>query len=274
MQVDGFRTMLGKLEDAGVRTLDIMGGEPTLHPDIGSMISDAEAAGRSVNISSNGADLAALERILRTAKRTIVGISVNDQGTLDALSEFTRTHSPVVKSVFSADLGPAMVDDILALGPLRYYLLYRDALSPEELGETVPFDLFYRAVATQYDASRVGTVYCSGFLPDAASHPELAQVRCPAGTTKLGVLPDGAAYPCNLFFGNERFRLGNILSDPFEAIWGHPVLSFFRSFSGNACPRLSCELHSLCHGGCPAHSLLHFGSLSAPDPRCVGRGQF
>jgi radical SAM protein with 4Fe4S-binding SPASM domain len=85
-------------------------------------------------------------------------------------------------------------------------------------------------------------------------------------------MPDGSVYPCNLFFGFEEFLLGNIFTDPFEEIWGHRQLSFFRTFSGNKCPRKDCELHHRCHGGCPAHSYAHFGKRSAPEPRCVPPG--
>jgi radical SAM protein with 4Fe4S-binding SPASM domain len=123
-------------------------------------------------------------------------------------------------------------------------------------------------VDSRYGA-RVSVVFCSGFLPDLEQYPQLLKARCPAGTTKLGIMPDGSVYPCNLFFGKEEYRLGNILSDPFDAIWRHSALAFFRTFSGNRCPRTSCALHARCHGGCPAHSYARFGKHSAPEPRCV-----
>jgi radical SAM protein with 4Fe4S-binding SPASM domain len=114
-------------------------------------------------------------------------------------------------------------------------------------------------------------VYCSGFLPDIEHYPELSQTRCPAGTTKLGVMPDGSVYPCNLFFGKKEFFLGNILTDPFESIWSHEVLAFFRSVTENPCLVRHCTVRSECHGGCPAHSLFITGDLAAPDPRCDNR---
>src|SRR5512134_440836 len=79
MPLAQFRKMLGLLKPAGVRTIDIMGGEPTLHPDIERMISDAEDAGFMVNISSNGTYLSLLERIIKNSKQTTLGISVNDR---------------------------------------------------------------------------------------------------------------------------------------------------------------------------------------------------
>jgi radical SAM protein with 4Fe4S-binding SPASM domain len=163
----------------------------------------------------------------------------------------------------------SLVKQVLSLKPKRFFLLYRDALDPAQLAKTVPFDRFRTFVQGRFDPAQVGAVSCSGFLPDYEHYPELLKARCPAGTTKLGIMPDGSVYPCNLFSGRQEFLLGNIFSDPFEDIWRHSSLAFFRTFTGNACPRTVCVLHARCHGGCPAHSYIHTGKRSAPEPRCV-----
>jgi radical SAM protein with 4Fe4S-binding SPASM domain len=63
--------------------------------------------------------------------------------------------------------------------------------------------------------------------------------------------------------------LGNILRDDFQEIWQHPILNFFRTFSGNKCPERQCVIFHSCHGGCPAMSYLAYHELDAPDPRCL-----
>lgn len=267
MPLADFRKMAALLRSVGVETLDIIGGEPALHPDIVAMVAVAEDCGLCVNLSSNGDDPQTLERIREQSRRTTVGLSINDRGTLQRLRSFISTHHPVVKSVYRPSLDPGFVEEILALKPSRFYLLYRDTLGKGESCSGIPFDRFLATVTERYGSS-VDMVYCSGFVPDPA-HPELATVRCPAGTTKLGVLPDGSVYPCNLFFGRPEFRLGNILTDPFRALWNDSRLAFFRAASANACTRTSCVVHSSCRGGCPAHGLRLSGSLSAPDPRCA-----
>jgi radical SAM protein with 4Fe4S-binding SPASM domain len=269
-----FKTMLDVLEKAGVRTLDIMGGEPTMHADIVSFIADALGCGFKVNISSNGSDLSVLEKIIDAGTQVTVGISINDRKTLRQVSGFIRTHAPVVKSLYGPALDTGMVQTILSLGPKRFYLIYRDAMDPRELKDTSPFHEFVAAVQQRFDSRSVGTVFCSGFLPDLGDEPGLAHVRCPAGTTKLGVMPDGSVYPCNLFFGNKDFLLGNILTDPFNAIWNSPALSFFRKAGRAVCPQTSCRLQAGCHGGCPAIGLLLAADLAAPDPRCAPHGPF
>jgi radical SAM protein with 4Fe4S-binding SPASM domain len=269
MPIEKLWTMLGRLKSIGVATIDIIGGEPTLHKDILAIIREAEQNDFTVNLSSNGTNAETLSRILETTKKTTIGISINDRETLGHLKTFIKKHKPIVKTVFSEGMDYRIVEGILALKPMKFYLLYRDAMGADDLADMQPFSRFLAEIREKFDSLVVNTVYCSGFLPDTNNHPELSNARCPAGTTKLGVMPDGSVYPCNLFFGRPEFRLGNILTDPFDAIWKNRLLDFFRTFAGNTCPQVSCPFHGACHGGCPAHSLIHFGSLSAPDPRCL-----
>jgi len=272
MSFDDFRVMLGRLRDFSIRIIDIIGGEPTMHPDMILFLREACSKGFRINISSNGTNINLLEEILNMGSQISVGISINDKATLDRLQGFIKKHKPIVKTVFSSDRDFSMVQDILSLKPAKFYLIYRDSMMHQGLGETLPFHEFMKIVRKNINSSLVGMVSCSGFIPDIETYPELSATRCPAGTTKLGVMPDGSVYPCNLFFGRRDFLLGNILADPFDAIWSHRALAFFRTFAGNDCPKTACTHHAVCHGGCPAHGLIHFGDVSAPDPRCVRNG--
>ncbi len=262
--------MFDRLNMVGVRTIDIIGGEPTLHPQIVPMVQGAVQRGLNVNLSTNGSNTVVLDNLPGTDDKVAVGISINDRETLDRLAGFVHKNKVVVKSVFHPSMDEAFIHDILALRPKKFYLIYRDSLDRSDLHETVPFHQFMSVVEERFNSPHIGTVFCSGFIPDGANCPKLSQVRCPAGTTKLGILPDGSVYPCNLFFGKKDFLLGNILTDPFASIWNHTVLAFFRAVAENSCPETTCVLHSSCHGGCPAHSFAHTGDLNAPDPRCVG----
>jgi radical SAM protein with 4Fe4S-binding SPASM domain len=267
MTLASFRSMIDRVTGAGVQVLDIIGGEPTLHRELLPMIEHACGRGMRVNISSNGRDPDQLAEIMRRFARVVVGVSVNDHATLKDLGRFLRKHRPIVKTVFTRVVDHGLIEQVLALAPRRYYLLYRDALGPGELDGSLSFDVFLAEVSGRY-GSQIGVVFCSGFIPDIDQYPQLRMARCPGGTTKLGILPDGSVYPCNLLFGLGEYRLGNILADPFDAIWRHPALAFFRTFAGNTCPRTTCTLHARCHGGCPAHSYSHTGRRSAPEPRC------
>ncbi len=267
MSSPSFHRMLEQLPST-VKALDIIGGEPTQHPAIVSFAQAASQSGLRVNLSSNGSNLNVLEQVRQVAPDATIGISINDRETLNEVSRFISETAAVVKMLYSRGLDSFLVHDIVELQPKAFYYIYRDATGPHDLPETLPFPEFLSEVSKR-EPHQAGTVYCSGFVPDTAAYPDLASVRCPAGTTKLGIMPDGSVYPCNLLFNRHELLLGNILIDPFEAIWNHPALAFFRRFSTNACPKQSCALHAQCHGGCPAQSLILTGDLNAHDPRCI-----
>ena len=63
MTFEHFRAMLHVLKQRSVQTIDIIGGEPTLHRDIVAFVSAALLSGFFVNISSNGTNLNVLEYI-------------------------------------------------------------------------------------------------------------------------------------------------------------------------------------------------------------------
>jgi len=269
-----FSRMLDRLQSAGVDTLDLLGGEPTLHPRLDELVSEIASRRMRTTLSTNGGgDLGLLERIEdRFGRATLrVGVSVNGTEAPEPLRDYLARRAPLVKSVCARDweLPPAAAEHLARPGA-EYYLIFRDPLTALDLDESISYPEYLSRLGTLRERHpRAAGVACDGFVPAGAAVDRLRAVRCPAGTTKLSVLPDGSVYPCYLLFSRPEFRLGNLLTETFEAIWDHPRLEFFRTFSENVCPRRECAHHSACHGGCPAVSLLVTGDLTLPDPRCV-----
>src|SRR5208337_305864 len=274
---DGFEWLAGKIVDAGIGEIDILGGEPTLHPDIVRLIDKAAALKLRLNLSTNGTNVALLEHLSRAYDRDTlnIGISLNDSRVAKELEDYIAMHLPVIKSICKRAALPQPANIYFDMPGMTCYLLYMDTISESDLINSMPFDEFYKQLSDLRDKyPNIAGVYCGGFLPDTKKQPLLRHTRCPAGTTKLSVLPDGSVYPCYLFFRRQEFRLGNIFSESFEDIWGSPILNYFRKFHGNKCPVTACELFSECHGGCPAVSLLICNDINAPDPRCTRMGLF
>ena len=269
-----FARMLDPLLAAGVDTLDLLGGEPTLHPRLDELVAAIAARRMSTTLSTNGhGDLELLERLEdRFGRATLrVGVSVNGMEASGPLRDYISRRAPLVKSVCIRgwELPPATAEHLARPGA-EYYLIFRDPLTSGELDDSISYPEYRsRLDALRARHPQAAGVACDGFVPEGAAAEQLRSVRCPAGTTKLAVLPDGSVYPCYLLFSRPEFRLGNLLTEAFETIWNHPRLEFFRTFRGNACPRAACDFHAACHGGCPAVSLLVAGDLSSPDPRCV-----
>jgi len=270
--VDGFEKLAGKILDAGIGEIDILGGEPTLHPDIARFIDKAATLKLRLNLSTNGTNVALLEHLSGTYNRTTlnIGISINDSRAAKELEDYIAKCRPVIKSICKRTALPQPANIYFDMPGITCYLLYMDAVSESDLMNSMPFDEFYIQLSALRDKHpNIAGVYCGGFLPDTKKQPILRNTRCPAGTTKLSILPDGSVYPCYLFFRRREFRLGNILTESFEDICGSPILNYFRKFQSNKCPVTSCELFSECHGGCPAVSLLICNDIDAPDPRCT-----
>lgn len=274
-----FARMLDRLLAAGIDTLDLLGGEPTLHPQLDELVGAIAGRGMRTTLSTNGhGDLALLERLEdrfgREALR--VGVSVNDEDGPGAVADYVARRSPMVKSVCARGWSvPPLARAHLGRPDAEFFLIFRDPVSPADLGDCLDYPGFAARLADlRREHPRVSGVACGGFVAQEAGTALAETVRCPAGTTKLSVLPDGSVYPCYLLFSRPEFRLGSLLEDPVEELLTHPRLAFFQSFSGNACPRRGCAHHASCRGGCPAVSLLVAGDLAAPDPRCVPPGRW
>jgi radical SAM protein with 4Fe4S-binding SPASM domain len=258
--------------DAGIGEIDILGGEPTLHPDIVRLIHKAATFKLRLNLSTNGTNVALLEHLSGAYDRNTlnIGISINDSRTTSELEDYIAKYRPVIKSICKRTALPRPANIYFNMPGITSYLLYMDTVSEGDLINSMPFDEFYKQLSALRDKHpNIDGVYCGGFLPDTKKQPILRNTRCPAGTTKLSILPDGSVYPCYLFFRRREFRLGNIFTESFEDICGSPILHYFRKFQGNKCPVTACELFSECHGGCPAVSLLICNDIDAPDPRCI-----
>ena len=273
VSVPAYTKLVSLISDAGIKEIDILGGEPTLHPDFARLIEIPYKNGLHVFLSSNGSNVQLLQNISEGHSKDLltIGVSVNGEVISGDLNSYILEHKPLLKGVCTrGKMLPETAIDYLGVQGIEYYMLFMDAVSACTLEESLPFYEFYRKlndIKKRY--GNIKGVFCSCFIPDTATNPVLEYVRCPAGTTKFSVLPDGSVYPCYLFFRHKEFRLGNIFEDDFSIIRTNPVLNFFREFRGNACPNAGCEIFSLCHGGCPAVSLLINGDLRAPDPRCV-----
>jgi radical SAM protein with 4Fe4S-binding SPASM domain len=267
MSVDDFTRMADRLSDAGIRELDILGGEPTIYPHLATLLELGRVRGFSFLMSSNGINVSALAGLMKRFDRATltIGISLNDDLIDPALAALISAEKPVIKALSTRTRPvPPNLLAFLDTPGIEAYLIYMDALSADDLSTCNSFPSFRRLLANLHPHHKhLAPVHC-GFIMDES----MQSVRCPAGTGKMTVMPDGSVYPCYLLARSPAFRLGNILTDDIVQLRQNPVLDFFRNFEGTPCPRTTCDLRAECHGGCPAVSLLVRGSLEAPDPRC------
>jgi radical SAM protein with 4Fe4S-binding SPASM domain len=271
----------------GIPEIDILGGEPMLLPWIRDFAERMTGSGTRVNMSTNGslpdilARFTALEGGLFNLGFSIHGFS----RTHDALTKsdnFSRVvrglrkmidagKAPVVKSVLLPENKNEifeLVPYLAELGVRRYFLLYEDTIGRRLYRSCFSFPQFYDIYSRLKTDSRclldVNFVAASGFYKYGG-----LTGRCDAGMEKIAILPDGSAFPCNLFAGFKEFRLGNIFTDGIERILLNPILEGFKRWGGgNPCTATDCRNYSACTGGCPAHSYFFCRTLDTGDPRC------
>jgi radical SAM protein with 4Fe4S-binding SPASM domain len=273
IEVNDFNTILLTLKHLGIDHIDMLGGEPFLHPHLQQLVDLIDQNGLKTTISTNGTHSDLLTTISKTypKKSVRIGVSLNSGKVSEDLHTYIITFKPILKSIYLKQRTlPKSCEAYVGMPGIEYFLLFMDIMNKNDIGQSVPFYRFYHDILKlKKTVENIDGVFCSGFIPDSNHYPELKFVRCPAGTTKLSLLPNGDMYPCYLFFQFHEFKLGNILVDDFNTIWYHPILNHFRTFKKNNCPKTGCSLFHSCHGGCPALSYIFYNTLKGPDPRCV-----
>lgn len=281
-------SLADKVMDKGVVEFDILGGEPLLIPYMKDFLSYVISAGVTVHISTNGSLPDEVHTLAKICSPQLhIGFSLHGfsdtHNTMTGSDNFSMVikgiqgavsegGNPIVKSV----LTPANKNDVIGLihhlgelGVKRYCLLHEDIIGRNRTTNCFSFPDFmsyFSQIRSQLQGDiDIGFVAASGFRRQGRH----IRRRCDAGYTKLAILPDGSAFPCNLLLGFKEFRLGNILSDSLDSILNHPALETFRMSDGSVCTATTCPHYSTCSGGCPAHSYCFYRHVEARDPRCT-----
>jgi radical SAM protein with 4Fe4S-binding SPASM domain len=271
----------------GISEIDILGGEPLLVPWIKDFILHATGSKLAVNISTNGSLPDSVNSLAETGSGSLnIGFSIlgfsETHNTLTGSDNFSKAiegikrlvsegREPVVKSVLMRENKGEifdLVEYLAELGVKRYFLLHEDMIGRQGyhvLSFPDFYDFYSELKKKMYGKPDIGFVAASGFY----RHGAYSKFRCNAGITKIAVMPDGSAFPCNLFAGSGKFLLGNIFMDGIEKIWHNRLLEYFRDYKKeNLCVRKDCAHYTTCTGGCPAHSHYFYGTMDAVDPRC------
>ncbi len=290
----GSLRLLEILEDQGIREIDVMGGEPMLLHWIPDFVKTAAGRGMEINISTNGSRPETISRFKDSDREKItIGVSLEGSSEerhnrITGSSHFSLAVNTIVtllsldfdvpvKTVVSRTTAPDIgniIGLLRTLGIRRYYLIHMDILTGDQaiMSEALSFQefkIFSDHIREINRDMEICTVSASCFSKELSGRPP----RCSGGVNKLSVLPDGSAFPCNLFHSFPSLRLGNILQDDFASIWTNPRLDDFREPSPHPCDNARCANRHSCTGGCPAHNLYHHGRLHGRDVRCESPGR-
>ncbi|MEN2993765.1 MAG: radical SAM/SPASM domain-containing protein [Thermodesulfovibrio sp.] len=257
--------LINFLNENKIKNLDILGGEPFLYKHFPKLIEKALENGLEITVSTNGTLIKNIREFLKEFgdSKVKVGVSINDFYDNELL-ELIEEYRLWIKSLIIKDKIPEirLMEFAKNLG-IKYYLIYMDALTEKDLERTTPFYQFMEIVKHLNNSfPNIEPVFCKGFIGG------LNNYRCPAGSEKISVMPDGSVYPCYLLAGFKRYTLGNIFQDSLSDILKSKKLEIFKKNTGNICHNKICKFHKECRGGCVAHSIIHYKNTTKPDPRC------
>ena len=275
MDTEHWKLALDKLWDAGIPHVVFTGGEPTLRPDLPELIAHAEKNGQITGLNTNGRKLKDPELV-----KALV-----DAG-LDHVQITLESHDSVIHDRMVASQGAwqETVAGIQNALSSRLYVMTNTTLlthntpglrqTLEFLAETGVPTVGLNALIYSGHGTHVGTG-----LPESALPPLLETAReitgrsgqrliwytptrychfdplsmdlgvkgCTAALYAMCTEPDGSVLPCQSYYQ----PIGNLLKDPWEAIWNHDLAVRLRERKDIDPACHECELLQVCGGGCP-----------------------
>jgi radical SAM protein with 4Fe4S-binding SPASM domain len=275
IETDDWRGLIDRLWQVGVPHICFTGGEATLRTDLPDLIAHAEANGQITGLLTNGRRLsdrgyvealkaAGLDHVQVTIEshvpdihdrmvacqgawqQTVAGIrNVLEAGLFvmtntTLLAENCRLLAGTLE--FLADLG------VPTIGLNALIHAGKGAASSSGIPETDLSPLL--TLARQQTAAHgqrliwyTPTQYCS--LDPVQM--ELGVKGCSAALYNMCVEPDGGVIPCQSYYQ----QVGNLLHDPWDSIWNHPLCRWLRErrYVPESCHQ--CALLPECGGGCP-----------------------
>jgi radical SAM protein with 4Fe4S-binding SPASM domain len=282
-----WRTILDQLWAIGIPHVVFTGGEPTLRPDLPELIAHAEKNGQITGLNTNARRLsdphyveqlvtAGLDHVQITVESHAAAI--HDQmvcatgawqqtiaGLRNALASklFVMTNTTMLQ-VNSPTLA-ATLDFLAELGVPTVGL---NALIYSGRGATVAGGLPESTLAPLLELARQKTE-ASGqrliwYTPTQYCHFDPVQMElgvkgCTAALYNMCIEPDGQVIPCQSYYQ----PVGSLLTDPWEAIWNHPLAISLRERHYVPAKCFECALLPECGGGCPL-------KLQVASPQAVG----
>lgn len=292
-----WRRVFDKLTEIGVPHIILTGGEPTLLPELPEIIRYADSLGHIVGMNTNGrrlaapglaatlaeaglnhiqvtleADLAAIHDAMVGAQafaETVRGIEATLDSGLHVITNTTLTRQNLERAL-------PTIDFLHALG-LRTFAM--NGIIHAGGGRGTPnaipaAEMACLLTAVRDRAEALGlrflwytvTEYCQ-FSPLAL---DLDPKRCNAAEYSMCIEPNGDVLPCQSYYQ----AAGNLLRDPWDAIWNSELFLSFRERETR--PGLPDECYTcpdleMCGGGCPLERAAR--NAARPSERGCGRAR-
>lgn len=270
-----WKEILDRLWKLGIPHVVFTGGEPTLRTDLAELIAHAEANGQITGLNTNGRRLKDADYL-----QTLVDAGLDHvQITLESHDE--KIHDEMVRhpgawqettaglrnalktglyvmtnTTMLQNNSPHLAGTLTYLAELGVPTVGLNALIYSGAGKTVGSGILEKELEPLLEMARRATAAAGQrliwYTPTQYCHFDPMQLElgvkgCSAALYAMCTEPDGSVLPCQSYYQS----LGNLLHDPWEAIWNHPLATSLRERKHLSGACLSCLILSDCRGGCP-----------------------
>ena len=278
--------IIDRLWAEGVPHICFTGGEATLRDDLPELIAHAEALGQITGLLTNGRRLADRSYLNRLVEAGLDHVQITleshnpeihdrmvacrgawrqtVEGVRNALDSrlFVMTNTTLL-----AENAPALDSTLDFLAELGVPTVGLNGLIRSGSGAVVTTGLAEASLTPLLETARLRTTRSGQrliwYTPTQYCHfdpvqMELGVKACTAASYNMCVEPDGTVIPCQSYYES----LGNLLSDPWEAIWNNDLAVSLRERRYAPARCADCALLNECGGGCPLW-------LASPQPAAL-----
>ena len=271
---DWFR-ILDRIWELGIPHVVFTGGEPTLRADLPALIAHAEINGQITGLNTNGrrlSDRRFLESLVEAGLDHVqITLESHDPAIHDGMVRLRGAWAQTVAGIRNALDTPLFVmtnttmlqDNYATLDKTLDFLAESgvptvglNALIYSGKGASVGTGLKESELVPLLDLARQRTAEHEQrliwYTPTQYCHFDPMQLDlgvkgCTAALYNMCVEPDGSVIPCQSYYQ----PLGNLLNDPWQAIWNHELSVSLRERHNVPEKCTGCDLLVECGGGCP-----------------------
>lgn len=274
-----WKQVIKRCWDTGIPHIIFTGGEPTLRDDLSDLIAYAQSLGQITGINTNGrrlADRTFLNELIAAGLDHVqitlesADPQVHDrlvchpgawQETVAGIREVTSTSLYMMtNTTLLQENAPGLKDTLALLKELGVPTIGLNALIYSGRGQTVgtglPESDLPHLLETARQLTSVNNQRLIWYTPTQYCHfdplaMQLGVKGCTAALYNMCIEPDGSVIPCQSYYE----PVGNMMKDPWETIWNHPLSVSLRERRNVPTVCKECALLQECGGGCPLHQL-------------------
>lgn len=285
----------------GVPTISLLGGDPSLYPEIVPLIEGLDAIGITGVITTNGCNvkpslldaMVESESLIVSASLQSVDDDYHSRMTGRPVSETmnfvrrleARSRRYTINSVYIGQTDAQVLELIeFAIDHGASKLSLAVFVDIAQTGMVPPTFSEYRRIyelgmefvsgrgsdlVFQVEGCQLYTAYGDFEGDPLATEFERLIYGCEAGNARFEVMHDGTALPCALF-EQSTWSAGNVFDDGLARVWDEStVMRRIRTYKNNDPSCSGCKFGNFCNGGCPALNESRYGSIEGvADDRC------